>query len=193
MKKWLMKYATNDYVSCLLICLWVVNVQPALAEPTPSIQFLMREPVSMMDWGIKNIEDHLHSHRALFIQREKTLFEPVPTVTVVYNWEENQIQISIGLRTSEQFQKTSQGISDIRSHVEWVVKYLRGSLTMKPYDAFFRHNGFRSKDSPQNLESELMGLTELVVSVRDGESNILSRCRAPLAGSDMVWLTIGEP
>ncbi len=64
---------------------------------------------------------------------------------------------------------------------------------MKPYDAFFRHRGFRSKDSPQNLESELIGLTELTVIVRDRESNILSRCKGALSGNDMVWLTIGEP
>jgi hypothetical protein len=193
MKLWAQKHVIRYCIGCVLLGLWALNIQTVLAEPSSSIQFLMREPVSMMDWGIKNIEDHLHRHGALFIQSEKTPFEPVPTVSVVYDWEENQIQISIGLRTSEQCQKTSQGISDIRSHVEWVVKYLRGSLTMKPYDAFFRHRGFRSKDSPQNLEAELMGLTELVVSVRDGESNILSRCRAQLAGTDMIWLTIGEP
>ena len=168
-------------------------MQPATAEPTPPIQFLMQESVSMMDWGMKNIEDHLYRHRTLLIESGKSLFEPEPTIAVVYGWEENQIQISIGLRTCEQLQKTSQGLSDIRSHVEWVIKYLRGSLTMKPYDAFFRHRGFRSKESPQDLESELASLTELIVSVRDGESNILSRCRAQLTGSDVVWLTIGEP
>ena len=193
MKKNLIRHVIRLCVGCLSLFIWIGMVLPVAAEPTPSIQFLMKEPVSMMDWGLKNIEDHLYRHRSLFIQNEKSLLEPEPTIAVVYNWEENQIQISIGLRTCVQVQKTSQGLSDIRSHVEWVIKYLRGSLTMKPYDAFFRHRGFRNKESPQNLESELAGLTELVVSVRDRESNILSRCRAQLTGSDMVWLTIGEP
>jgi len=193
MKKNLIRHVIRLCLGCLSLFIWIGMVLPVAAEPTPSIQFLMKEPVSMMDWGLKNIEDHLYRHRSLFIQNEKSLLEPEPTIAVVYNWEENQIQISIGLRTCVQVQKTSQGLSDIRSHVEWVIKYLRGSLTMKPYDAFFRHRGFRNKESPQNLESELAGLTELVVSVRDRESNILSRCRAQLTGSDMVWLTIGEP
>jgi len=192
MKKNLIRHVIRLCLGCLSLFIWIGMVLPVAAEPTPSIQFLMKEPVSMMDWGLKNIEDHLYRHRSLFIQNEKSLLEPEPTIAVVYNWEENQIQISIGLRTCVQVQKTSQGLSDIRSHVEWVIKYLRGSLTMKPYDAFFRHRGFRNKESPQNLESELAGLTELVVSVRDRESNILSRCRAQLTGSDMVWLTIGE-
>ena len=188
-----MTHAIRPCIGVLVVFWWIVTMQSAMAEPTPSIQFLMKEPVSMMDWGIKNIEDYLYRHRTLFVQNEKPLFEPEPTIAVVYHWEQNQIRISIGLRTCEQVQKTSQGLSDIRSHVEWVIKYLRGSLTMKPYDAFFRHRGFRSKESPQSLESELADLTELIVSVRDGESNILSRCGAQLTGSDMVWLTIGEP
>ena len=192
MKKFFIRHVIRPCLGCLSLFIWVVMVLPAAAEPTPSIQFLMKEPVSMMDWGLKNIEDYLYRHQSLFIQNEKSLFEPEATIAVVYNWEENQIQISIGLRTCVQVQKTSQGLSDIRSHVEWVIKYLRGSLTMKPYDAFFRHRGFRNKESPQTLESELAGLTELVVSVRDRESNILSRCEAQLTGSDMVWLTIGE-
>jgi len=193
MNVWPITRATTICARCLLVFVWSVTLQPAAAEPTPSIQFLMREPVTMMDWGLKNIEDHLYRHRPLFVQSEKPLFEPEPSIAVVYNWEQNQIRISISLRTCKQVQKTSQGLSDIRSHVEWVIKYLRGSLTMKPYDAFFRHRGFRSKESPRSLESELAGMTELIVSVRDRDSNILSRCEAWLTGSDIVWLTIGEP
>ena len=180
-------------IGCLLIFFWSLTTIPAVAEPSPAIQFLMKEPVSMMDWGIKGIEDHLYRHRSLLIQSGKPLFEPEPNITVTYDWEGNQIRISIGLRTGEQVQKMSQELGDIRSHVEWIIKYLRGSLTMRPYGAFFRHRGYRSKENPQNLESELAGLTELIVSVRDGESNILTRCRGQLTGSDLVWLTIGEP
>ena len=180
-------------MGCFLVFLWMVSTQPSMAEPTPSIQFLMKESVSMMDWGLKNIEDHLYRHRALFVESEKPLFEQEPAIAVLYDWGKNQIRISIGLRTCKQVQKMSQGLSDIRSHVEWVIKYLRGSLTMKPYDAFFRHRGFRNKESPRSLESELAGLTELIVVVRDRESNILSRCTGQLTGSDIVWLTIGEP
>ena len=193
MKAWLATYTARSFMGCFLVFLWMVSTQPSMAEPTPSIQFLMKESVSMMDWGLKNIEDHLYRHRALFVESEKPLFEQEPAIAVLYDWGKNQIRISIGLRTCKQVQKMSQGLSDIRSHVEWVIKYLRGSLTMKPYDAFFRHRGFRNKESPRSLESELAALTELIVIVRDRESNILSRCTGQLTGSDIVWLTIGEP
>ena len=179
-------------LGCLLLC-GSITIPPLAAEPSPSIQFLMREPVTMMDWGIKNIEDHLHRQRNLFVRNEKPLFDLEPTLTVTYNWEQNQILISITLRAAAQAQKTSQGLSDIRSHVEWIIKYLRGSLTMKPYDAFFRHRGFRSQESPQNLGAEMASQTELIISVRDQEANILSRCKGSLAGNDVTWLTIGQP
>lgn len=192
MNAWLTTHALKLCSGCLLVFFGAMN-PPAVAEPSPAIQFLMKEPVSMMDWGIKNIEDHLYRHRALLIRGEESLFEPEPSIVVAYDWERNQIQISIGLRACKQVQKTPQGLSDIQAHVEWVIKYLRGSLTMKPYDSFFRHRGFRSNESPRSLESELADLTELIVSVRDGEANILSRCEARLSGRDMTWLSIGEP
>jgi len=62
MKKWPVKHVIRYGVGCLLLGLGAANIQTAMAEPSSSIQFLMREPVSMMDWGIKNIEDHLHRH-----------------------------------------------------------------------------------------------------------------------------------
>jgi hypothetical protein len=193
MKAWLTAHALKLCSGCLLVIFWAMNLPPAGAEPTPAIQFLMKEPVSMMDWGIKNIEDHLYRHRALLIRGEKPLFEPEPSIVVAYDWERNRIQISIGLRVCKQVQKTPKGLSDIETHVAWVIKYLRGSLTMKPYDSFFRHRGFRSNESPRSLEFELADLTELIVSVRDGEANILSRCEARLSGHDMTWSSIGEP
>ena len=193
MKAWFATPALTLCSVCLLVFFGAAGVPSAAAEPTPAIQFLMKEPVSMMDWGIKNIEDHLYRHRALFVRGEKPLFEPEPSIAVAYDWEINQIRISVGLRACKQVQKTPQGLTDIQTHVEWVIKYLRGSLTMKPYDAFFRHRGFRSNESPRSLESELADSTKLIVSVRDGEANILSRCEARLTGADMTWVSIGEP
>ncbi len=164
---------------------------PAGAEPSPSIQFLMREPVSMMDWGLRNIEDHLYRQRNLLVQTDKQLFESEPVLAVSYEWEQNKIQVAITLRAASRGQKTSQGLNAIRTQLEWIIKYLRGSLTMKPYGAFFRHRGFRNQDSPQSLGAELAGQTELVIRVRDADANILSQCKGSLVGSEIVWLSIG--
>ena len=146
----------------------------------------------MMDWGLKNIEDHLYRNRALLAKAGNDYFLPEPTIAVDYDWEENRIRISIGLRTTELSPKTIHGLSEVRSRVEWVVQYVRASLSLRPIEAFFRHRGFRNKASPGEPEAELAGLTELVVTVRDADGHILSRCKAPLNGTDLIWLTIGD-
>ena len=164
---------------------------PVGAEPSQSIQFLMREPVTMMDWGLRNIEDYLYRQRDLLVQADKRLFESDPILAVTYDWEQNTIQVGITLRVAPQVQLTSRELANIRAHLEWIVKYLRGSLTMKPFDSFFRHRGFRNQDSPQNLGAELAGQTELLIRVRDADANILSQCQGGLTGSEITWLSIG--
>ncbi len=167
-------------------------VPPAGAEPSPSIQFLMREPVTMMDWGLRNIEEYLYRQRDLLMQANKRLFESEPVVAVSYDWEQNKIQVAITLWVASQIQLTSRDLADIRAHLQRIIKYLRGTLTMKPFDAFFRHRGFRNQDSPQNLGVELAGQTNLLIRVRDADANILSQCKGELTDSKIIWLNIGN-
>jgi hypothetical protein len=62
---------------------------------------------------------------------------------------------------------------------------------MHPYDAFFRHKGFRSKESPKNLDEDLVTITDIHITVRDHQQNILSRCQASLAGNGIDWSNMG--
>jgi len=169
------------------------GIPPAVAEPSASIQFLMREPVTMMDWGLQNIEDYLYRQRDLLMQADKRLFGPEPNMAVTYDWEQNKIQVAITLKVASQVQLTSRDLAGIRTHLEWIIKYLRGTLTMKPYDAFFRHRGFRNQESPQNLGAELAGRTELLIRVRDADANILSQCKGGLTDHEIHWMGIGNP
>ena len=166
---------------------------PVAAEPSPSIQFLMREPVTMMDWGLNNIEDYLYRQRDLLMQTDKRLFESEPILAATYDWEQNKIHVAITLRVASEVQKNSRDLADIRAHLKWLIKYLRGTLTMKPYDAFFRHRGFRNQDSPHNLGAELAAQTELFIRVRDTDANILSQCKGGLTSNEILWLSIGNP
>ena len=75
--------------------------------------------------------------------------------------------------------------------MEYVSAYLRGFLTMMPYDALFRHQGFRSKEFPEDLDRELVEITDIYMTVRDHQQNILSSCNAPLAAKEIIWSNIG--
>jgi len=193
----------RERCSFLFLCWWALiwvsillsagfAVQPAAGEPSPAIQFLMREPVTMMDWGLRNLEDFLYRQRDLLVRTDKKLFESEPILTATYDWEQDKIQVAITLGVTAEVQLNSRDLDAIRAHLEWLMKYLRGTLTMKPYDVFFRHRGFRNQDSPQNLGSELAARSELFIRVRDTDANIVSQCRGGLTGHDIYWLTIGN-
>jgi len=182
-------------IACVIILFAAVFIWPqtgVVAEPNAEVRFLMKSPVSMLDWGFKNIQDHLIRNQEVLVADEKNLLNKIVSVSVDYNWSKDAIQISIGLRLSEKTQKTPITLADIREHVIFTVKYLRGGLTMNPYDAFFRHKGFRHKEAPENLGNKLSEVTELIVTVRDKESNIVSMCSAPLLGDTIEWLMIGK-
>ena len=147
----------------------------------------------MLDWGFKNIEDHLIRHKDAITGNAKALFHEEPSISVDYDWSGDAIRISISLRLSEKVQKTSATLSEIREQVVFIVTYVRGLLALKPYDAFFRHKGFRNRETPEDLEGSLSAATGLIVTVRDKESNILGMCSAPLLGEEMEWMKIGKP
>jgi hypothetical protein len=171
---------------------FLLLAQVAVAEPDTALRFLMNEPVSMLDWGFKNIEDHLMRNQEVLTANEKDLLKKAVSVSVDYDWSRDAIRISIGLYLSEKMQKTPMTLTDVKEHVIFIVRYLRGGLTMNPYDAFFRHKGFRHRETPEDLENKLSAVTELAVTVRDKDSNILSMCRAPLLGDTIEWLMIGK-
>jgi hypothetical protein len=174
-----------------LVCLPLLFVASLGAEPSPVVEYLMREPVSMLDWGLTQIEEDLFRNRGVLTRNEGDLFEPEPTIRVAYAWEENRIEIFLKLTMQANVKKSPQRMAAIRKHVEFLVAYLRGGLSMRPYGAFFRHKGFRSKESPENLDEELVEITDIHISVRDHHQNILSRCQAPLSGKKIVWSNMG--
>jgi hypothetical protein len=176
----------------LLIVVALSAIHSAVADPNSAVRFLMQEPISMLDWGFKNIEDHLLRNGAVLTEHEKRLFQAEPSISVAYDWSIDVIRISIGMRLSENVQKTTEVLEAVKERVSFVIVYVRGLLTMNPYDAYFRHKGFRNKETPDDLEQKLSAGTEIVVTVRDKDSNILCMCKGSLLGLNMTWMKIGE-
>ena len=175
----------------VMACMSIFMAVPLGAEPTPAIKYLMQEPVSMLDWGLQRLENNLYRNSGILTKHDGNLFEPEPVIRADYDWDKNRIQIFVKLTLDAKVKKTPPRMSAVRSHIEFLVAYLRGTLTMMPYDAFFRHKGFRSKESPENLAGELVETTDILVSVRDNRQNILSSCKAPLSGQEIFWSKIG--
>jgi hypothetical protein len=184
------RHFSNGFAVIIMVVFLILTGLDTMAEPSAEVRFLMKSPVSMLDWGFKNIEDHLIRNQEVLIKSDKNLLDKAVSVSAEYDWSKDAICISIDLRLSEKIQKTPITMADVKEHVIFIVKYLRGGLTMNPYDAFFRHKGFRQREAPENLENKLSEVTELIVTVRDKESNILSMCKAPLLGDSIEWMMI---
>lgn len=174
------------------VALLMLPVTGLQAQPNDAVHFLMKSPVSMLDWGFKNIENYLIQHQAFLTAGENDLFAKTVAASVDYDWSQDTIRITVGLSLLEKTQKTMLTLQGVQAQAAFVVTYLRGGLTLNPYEAFFRHKGFRQRETPENLEAKLAAVTELVVVVRDTERNILGTCKAPLLGDAIEWLKIGE-
>lgn len=174
-----------------LACLPVVLAAPSRAEPSPAVDYLMHEPATMLDWGLARIEAFLIRNRGVLTANKGNLLDTDPSIQVAYAWEEDRIQIFLKMTLQTDVKKTPEHMTGVRQHAEFVITYLRGALTMHPYDAFFRHQGFRSKASPENLGQDLAAITDIHITIQDHRQNILSRCRAPLSGRAIVWSSMG--
>ena len=75
-------------ISVLLLMLLVPN---AHADPNTAAQFLINDPVSLLDFGIYKLENEIKVHRNALVIKHK----PPHMVFVDYNWEENKIEIKL--------------------------------------------------------------------------------------------------
>ena len=178
-------------MACLLVMMSLALAPAPAAEPSSSVRYLMKEPASMLDLGLLRLDEQLHRNRGVLAKSEDNLFEPEPSIRVNYAWADNRIEIFIKLTMDAHVKNTPQRMAAIRSHVEFVATYLRGMLTMLPYDVLFRHRGFRSREFPENLDRELVEMTDIHLTVRDNQQNILSTCKASLAAKEIIWYNIG--
>ncbi len=110
---------------CILLVIFgclasLVMASQLWADPSPAVQYLMREPVSMLDWGLAQIEEDLYRNRGVLTRNDGDLFEPEPVIRVDYAWEEDRIQIFLKLSMHANVKKTPQRMTAVRQRVEFV-------------------------------------------------------------------------
>jgi len=168
-----------------LLAVW----RPALAELTPTVRYLMTEPVSLLDWGIHRLDKNLEGAT---VEGEK-LF-----VFVGYDRDANRINLSAQPR-----ERRTRSLADAKTMCKETIGYLRWRLgvvreTGKALGGdhsglrdFFSHEGYRMKDEPGNLAGELDAITELSAlffGVRpDNQRQKLVKCRGRLMSSEVLF------
>lgn len=182
-------------ISITVITLIVsICAQSTNAEPSRTIRYLLKEPVSMFDWGLYRLNDDL---RHFFARDRKNISYVVPSVSVYYLREENRIRVDLHLYSKQKLlqKKTARGICNQltkRTRVFFAVGENK-NVREKAGVAFrFRRFGFESKNRPKNVMEELESLTEIhvMVSVRVNDSTWkkIAESKAPLMGKEVLHI-----
>ena len=136
----------------------------AVAEPTPAIEYLMREPVTLFDLGMLKLDQALVDLNVQGVGRMSTI--------IAYDWDKNRIKIGAATlfnkgRTTQAAKKgCTEALEKVKSRLginPSTGKPLLPNLLL--VSDFFSHSGFGKRGEPKNLARELHSIVELTAVV----------------------------
>jgi hypothetical protein len=150
---------TAIFVACIL-CASTVQ-----ADPSPSVLYLMGEPVSLFEWGIFRLE--ARAERFAWSGLDiKSQFAHVE-----YDWPKNQLQIRLTVYPRYQsLQRTTarQVCGSLVQQAKSLLGVTPGFESMRDIagiGTFFHHQHFDKADAPKTLDADLEAITTLEVDV----------------------------
>ena len=181
--------------ACLLACCYT----PARAEPTPTVEYLMGNNVSLLDWGLYQLEDYVHT-----LLPAQGIVEGGPTVivTVEYDWSANRIHIDV-----LSFHDEVQAGNEERAWLEAAMHRLKWALGVNAdtgtddsgeygmVQHFFGHRGYVQNDEPDDLGRKIADLIDITFTVPKPGSTGLTpgqfvRCRSALTSSELFYADV---
>lgn len=146
----------------------VTIFRPAVqAQPSPSVRYLMNEPVSMLEWGTFKLEESLRR----FTFADLDLNAPGHYAHVEYDWDKNQLKIAFTVypRSSNISKSTPQGVcGSVIRRIRFHFGLAPGYEFMHPVAGirtYFHHRHFTPTNVPKNLDEDLEAITMLEVGV----------------------------
>ena len=129
----------------------------------------MNEPLTLFDYGIIKMEEHLNNDTCLFDSC---------TTKIDYNWNTNRIEIVKHIEMTKNAYKTT------KENLEKVIKNDIVGIKLKFVgdDLFnnFNHKRFAKNDQPINLSDELSNIVEIVVTLSNYEDSYRLTCTSKL-------------
>lgn len=152
----------------------------ARAEPSPTVQYLMRTEVSMFSYGLSQLTEHLG-------ELNKTL--GLNGVFPLYNWDHNQVVVNAVAVNQKGFKADAEGCRNIANAIrlDAGIDAATGAPlfgTHSVYSFFFSPSGYERKDAPKDWEANLDKIIVIDISIADSDSSI--NCRADLLGTTIL-------
>ena len=200
------------FATALSVCMYVGNV---LADPSPEVVWLMKEPVTLFDQGMRRIEEELKALKDWYDPNDPEINSSSTTAKsptkllgryVRYLYEENRIE----LVTLANLQAGSKATGELCQSelVEIQRRFFLGEYTKDKYvthqkrtkdqqlaamvGEWFAHEGYQRLSEPVGLGEAIAKLLflELYLSPSEGGKASVS-CSMPLRGGD-VKITIRQ-
>ena len=179
----------------LLVLLGLVPI--CNAEPSPSVQYFMNEPVTLFDWGMVRLYDYLDEYTTHYL---KTNSVQDIYCTVRYDTLRNQIIISMVV--TRQAQQEDESPASIRTGAREICKTITQTLRREfladrdrqvrrssGIYRFFGHIGFKGKNEPIDSFDEIEKITVIDVSVYSEEDpgRLVVQSISRLLGKEIVF------
>jgi hypothetical protein len=167
------------------------------AEPSPSIRYLMRESVSMFEWGVFRLE----TRAGQFAWDDLDI--PKQFARVDYDWAKNQLTLRLTVypRYQSLLSASAKGacgslIRQMKFHFG-VAPRSEFLHELSGIGTFFRHQQFDKADAPATLDRDLESVTQLRVDVMASKSDrppfqAMQSCSSDLLKSEISFFTTSD-
>lgn len=187
-------------IPIILILLSLSSV--SYSEPTPTLQYLINEPVSMLDWGLFQLNNKLNEISVGYDDGKK--FKTITLNTIVlYNFEKNTIIIN---SHPKELYYVIDGKKNAKQLCKDIATNIRATLVISPnppfesffsillIDTLFSHRGYTKSDRPKDTAIELMDIMEIYTSLsyREKDDNMQEKapqikCKSPLKSNETYY------
>lgn len=162
----------------IIVMLGLVVSGKARAEPGPVINFLIKEPASLLDIGLLRLDHDLD----LWADKEDGVF----SASAEYIWSRNRIVISIFSREPKFSEEECESIISGRRYVYGIVdgkSFIDGPSSVA---RLFGHEGYTSSGAPKGYHAKIDNIIEITVNMRGGS------CQGPLLSKDVFYRTLNQ-
>ena len=169
-----------------LIVAAVLIPRIATAEPTPTVNWLMGEPMSLFDWGVYKTDKRLGELRAF-----KNVFTSTfMTGSAEYEWRSNRLRLRVLLEGQGTDAECTENLAKAKGaflNYEWdPLRQVEVAPTVFA-DLFSHEGGYKSKTTPADLGTQLARIATIEVSIlAPGNDQVLRRrvrCHADFTSS----------
>lgn len=148
------------------------------AEPGPVVQWLIKQPMSLFDWGLYKTDKKMADLRQAQVYSADFFHG-----TVDYDWDANRIRLQVsfvGKGTDAECVEHIKLAKAVFLNYTWNERD-HAKVAPEVFSALFSHEGYKSKNEPADMGQQLvnMSLLEATIYVRSetGGTSFAPRAR----------------